>query len=182
MAVGPGGAHRTGLCSPELGRVQDLGFGEAPLHAGLREAVLVAVEVGGPQVPPTAGQVGWAAGPRALGRGLTRVWGQDLQDPRTHSPQTKGLRGVRGSPACSLQATCSAEGLGDEPRPGGSAGRGPRSWPSPPPSGQRVDGDRVRLSQRPDDRHQTIYGQMYFFSSYTLGLRLPLKAGGVTPE
>lgn len=50
MAVGPGGAHRTGLCSPELGRVQDLGFGEAPLHAGLREAVLVAVEVGGPQV------------------------------------------------------------------------------------------------------------------------------------
>lgn len=92
-AAGPGGAPGTGLCSPGLGVVRGLGFGEAPPSTlGFRRPrwwqpcwwqqrcrVLRSLPW-----PVTASQAGWATGLRALGRGLTQVWGQDPQDPQTH--------------------------------------------------------------------------------------------------
>lgn len=69
------------LCSTGLGVARGLGFGEAPPTHWWQQRRRVLRSL--PR-PVTAGQAGWATGPRALGRGLTRVWGQDPQDPQTH--------------------------------------------------------------------------------------------------
>lgn len=129
--------------------------------------------------PPARGH--WVVGSHKFGSGPPRPTNTLFLQIRDLSGVPRGCTGVGGSPAWgSLGATCGAEGLGDKPRPGGSAGRGPRSWPSPPRLGRTWRGDGLGGANTPTTTTKSFTDRCVSSAPTNGAWRLPLKARGVT--